>query len=105
MVEIHLYGKLRRYGHQIRPGENCVLALKAGQGETVSSLLARTGIPLDEVNHIFLDSQLLASRARAANLYGYAQVRSDAHDWDLEVPIDDGARLGLFGRDMAMLSM
>lgn len=105
MVEIHLYGKLRRYGYRTRPGQNCVLALEARPGETVSSLLARAGIPVDEVSHIFLNSRLLASRARAAALYGYLQSRADVHDWSLEFPVGDGARLGLFGPDMALLSM
>ena len=105
MVEIHLYGKLRRYGHQAKPGQNCVLALEARPGETVSSLLAQAGIPVDDVNHIFLDSRLLASRARAAVLYGYVQSRDDVHDWELDVPVGKEARLGLFGLDMPMLSM
>jgi len=105
MIEIHLYGKLRRYGQKLKPGQNCVLTLEARPGETVSSLLARTGIPVDEVNHIFLDSRLVASRARAAVLYGYLQCRANVHDWDLKVPVGDEARLGLFGQDMAMLSM
>jgi hypothetical protein len=105
MVEIHLYGKLRHYGRQVRPGQSCVLTLEAHPDETVSSLLGKAGIPTDEVNHIFLNSRLLASRARAAALYGYLQARADLHDWDLEVPVGDKARLGLFGRDMAMLSM
>lgn len=81
------------------------MSIEARPGETVSSLLDRAGIPADEVNHIFLDSRLLASRARTAVLYGYLQSRANVHDWELQVPIDDGARLGLFGLDMAMLSM
>jgi len=105
MVEIHLYGKLRRYGRQTRPGQQCVLGVETHPGETVSSILARAGIPLEEVNHIFLDSRLLASRARAAVLYGYLQSRDDVHDWNLEFPIGQNARLGLFGLDMALLSM
>jgi len=105
MVEIHLYGKLRRYGHPIKPGQNCVLSLQARPGATVSSLLAQAGIPVEEVNHIFLDSRLLASRVRAAVLFGYLQSRDEVHDWDLDVPVGDEARLGLFGLDMALLSM
>jgi hypothetical protein len=105
MIEIHLYGKLRRYGPPVRAGRSCILSLQAGHGETVSSLLAKAGIPKDEVNHIFMNSKLLASRARAAVLYGYLQTRPDVHDWELEVSVGNEARLGLFGHDMAMLSM
>jgi hypothetical protein len=105
MIEIHLYGGLRRYGPPVKPGRSCVLTVEAGRGETVSSLLAGAGIPKDEVNHIFMNSKLLASRARVAVLYGYLQTRHEVHDWELDVPVGDEARLGLFGRDMAMLSM
>ncbi len=105
MVEIHLYGNLRRYGHQTRPGQKCVVGVEVRPGATVSSILAQAGIPVEEVNHVFLDSRLLASRARAAVIYGYLQSRDDVHDWDLEVPVGPNARLGLFGLDMALLSM
>ena len=105
MIEIHLYGKLRRYGHKTKPGQSCVLNLDAPPDETVSSVLAKAGIPVDEVNHIFLDSRLLASRSRVASLYGYLQSRDNVHDWALEVHVGNEARLGLFGVDMAMLSM
>ncbi len=105
MVQIHLYGKLRRYGHPTKAGQPCVVALEARPEETLSSLLNKAGIPVGEVNHIFLNSQLVASRARAAAYYGYVQSRTDIHDWSLEVPVASEARLGLFGLDMAMLSM
>jgi hypothetical protein len=105
MIEIHLYGNLRRYGHPTKPGQSCVVNVEARPEETVSSLLVKAGIPVDEVHHIFVNSRLLASRARIAVLYGYLQARDNVHDWALEVPVANGSRVGLFGRDMAMLSM
>jgi hypothetical protein len=38
-------------------------------------------------------------------MYGYLQSRDDVHDWNLDVPVGQNARLGLFGLDMALLSM
>jgi hypothetical protein len=33
------------------------------------------------------------------------QAGSDLSDWDLNVPVDNGDRIGVFGRDMALLGM
>jgi hypothetical protein len=33
------------------------------------------------------------------------QSEPDPSDWDLQVAVGDGDRLGLFGRDMAILGM
>jgi hypothetical protein len=105
MVEIHLYGKLRRYTQGCGPGQDCVMQLTPGLDETVASVLDSAGIPVDEINHIFFNSDLLATRTRTASHYGYQQSRSDLFDWDLSVPVDDGDRIGLFGTDMAILGM
>lgn len=105
MVEIHLYGKLRGYAGGARPGQECVLKLAPRPGETLASLLQQAGIPAGEVNHIFLNAKLLASRSMAAPLYGFPQSQPTTDDWELATPLRDGDRVGLFGRDMAMLSM
>ena len=60
MLEIHLYGSLRRYAQESRPGQDCVIALESSLNETMASLLARMGIPVDEINRIFFNSNLLA---------------------------------------------
>ena len=105
MVEIHLYGKLRNYGGKVRPGQACVLEMDPGPGRTLAALLQEAGIPADEVNHIFVNAKLLASRNMAAALYGLPQSRASLDDWELDRPMRSGDRVGLFGRDMAMLSM
>jgi len=105
MLEIHLYGSLRRYAQESRPGQDCVIALESSRGETMLSLLARVGIPVDEINHIFFNANLLATRAKTAPFMGLPQARSNLSDWDLNIPVKSGDRIGLFGTDMAILSM
>ena len=105
MVEIHVYGKLRGYVKDTRSNHQCVLMLEPQPKETIASLLALAGIPVDEINHIFFNAKLLASRSRVAPFMGYLQSRPDVLDWDLEVPVENGDRLGLFGMDMPVLGM
>jgi hypothetical protein len=105
MVEIHVYGKLRGYVKDTRADHQSVLTLEPQPKETIASLLALAGIPVDEINHIFFNAKLLASRSRMAPFLGYLQSRSSVIDWNLQVPVNDGDRIGLFGTDMAVLGM
>ena len=105
MVEIHLYGKLRRHAQHCRPAEDCVIMYIDGAGDTLGSVLADTGIPVDEINHIFVNARLYASRNRMAPFYGYRQTGSDLSTWDLSFPVEGGDRIGLFGQDMSILGM
>jgi hypothetical protein len=105
MVEIHVYGKLRRYATNGQSARASVIALEPDTRETLTSLLARAGIPVEEINHIFFNGNLLVSRAKAASFMGFTQTGSDVSGWDLNVPVDNGDRIGLFGRDMALLGM
>ncbi len=103
MVEIHLYGKLRRYAADARPDHDSVITLEARPGETVGSLLMQAGIPLDELFTVFFNAKLLSTYNRMAPWLEYRQLRDNPWDWDLSVPVRDGDRLGLFSRDMASL--
>ena len=103
MVEMHLYGKLRRYLKESERDEEDVLRVSVQPGETVAELLARTGIPHDEIYTVFLNSRLLASRSKMAYWIGYRQVHRDPLEWNLDIPVRQGDRIGLFGRDMAAL--
>jgi hypothetical protein len=105
MVEIHLYGKLRRFAQEYRPREDTVILLEPGPVDTIGSLLERIKVPVDEINHIFFNARLLASRNRMASFYMLPQSEPDPSDWDLQVAVGDGDRLGLFGTDMAILGM
>ena len=105
MVEIHLYGKLRHYGGDPRSISDGAILLEPRPFETITSLLARVGVPVEEINHIFFNAKLLATRNKMASFLGYQQAGSSLSDWDLSVPVDKGDRIGLFGTDMAILGM
>ena len=105
MVEIHLYGKLRRYAEDYRPGRDTVVLLEPGAVDSLGALLERLSVPADEINHIFVNAKLLATRNRMAPFYGYPQAGSDLSDWGLDAVVGDGDRIGLFGKDMAILGM
>jgi len=105
MVEIHVYGKLRQHFEESRPGQDTVVLVEPDPQDTVRSLLEATGIPVDEISHIFVNAKLLSTRNSMAAYYGYPQAGADLTDWGLDVPVGDGDRIGLFGRDMAILGM
>ena len=105
MIELHLYGRLRRYVKDYRPMEGVVVRHEIGAGETLASLLDEAGIPYDEIGHIFVNAKLLATRTPSAPFFGYPQEREDLFDWDLGVPLTNGDRIGLFGTDMSLLGM
>ena len=105
VVEVHLYGSLRRYAADPRPARESVVRLDARPGETAGTLLARLGIPPAEIGHIFLNGTLLFTRNNMAPWLGYQQARAGAptQDQGLDFPVQDGDSLGLFAQDMAML--
>ncbi|UCG06305.1 MAG: hypothetical protein JSV83_20730 [Desulfobacterales bacterium] len=103
MVEIHLFGKLRRYAANTDTAEDYVIRMSPAADETVRSILARVGISAEEIYSIFLNRKLLAARSGMASWIGHRQIRSDPFNWDLSVPVKSGDRIGLFGRDMAAL--
>ena len=53
MIEMHLYGNLRRYADNYQPMEDVVLWREIREGETLASLLDETGIPSSDISHIF----------------------------------------------------
>jgi hypothetical protein len=105
MVEIHLYGKLRSYAKELGCNHNCVVMVEPRPDDTLASLLAHMEIPVDEINHIFFNAKLLTTRTKMASFLGYQQAGSSLSDWSLNVRVDKGDRIGLFGTDMAILGM
>lgn len=105
MVEIHVYGKLRRYAKEFERDRHSIIALEPSANETIASLLGQVAIPVDEIHHIFFNSTLLATHNSMAAYLDYPQSRSNLFDWELDIPVSDGDRIGLFGRDMALLGM
>lgn len=105
MVEIHLYGDLRKYSNGSVPAGDTTLILDPDPDETLDSLLARAGIPDIEMNYIFFNSKLLVSRSQTAPLYGLPQVDSNVSEWNLTISVVHGDRIGLFGLDIPILGM
>lgn len=99
MVEVHLYGKLRRHAPNARASGESVVRLEPQPEETVRTALNRTGVSPDEVYHVFLNGAVLSTRNSMAPWLRYPEA--EGQGWDTRV--HDGDRLGLFGRDMALL--
>lgn len=103
IATIHLYGKLRRFAQESKASHGNVIEVAPKSGETLEQLLARVGIPLDDIYTIFFNSKLLATRSPMAHWIGYQQVHANALEWRLDIAVNAGDRIGLFGRDMAAL--
>lgn len=101
MIEIHLYGKLRRHAPDPRPDRESVVRLEPRPGETVRMALEQLSIPPTEVYHVLLNGTLLSTRNSMAPWLGYQQA--GARDRGLDTPLQPGDRLGLFAGDMGML--
>jgi hypothetical protein len=81
MIELHLYGKLRRFtGQQAATGDS-VLSVTWREGDSIGDILTRLGVPHDETSNIFVNGELCA----------------------LSKTIQDGQRVGVFPDDMALL--
>ena len=82
MIEVHLYGKLRRFSDNADPKLQSVMLVECQLEDTVGSVVHQIGIPTAELgSNVFLNG-------RYANL---------------ESPVQDGDRLGLFPDDMQLL--
>lgn len=82
MLEVHLYGKLRRFTANLDPSQDSVVCVPVKEGDTIKDVLVRLGIPLAEVgSNIFLNWQYSALNRR----------------------VQDGARLAVFPDDMQLL--
>lgn len=84
MIEVHLYGRLRRYAPARAVTTPSVVRVAASEGDAVEVILRRLGIdPDEEVSNIFING-------RYSHTARQALVR-------------DGDRLGVFPSDMALL--
>lgn len=84
MVEIHLYGQLRRYGPSPDATVPCVLRVQPGASHrTVADLVGALGIPPEDVASVFRNGR-----------------------WErdgVKSPVEGTARLGLFPAKMSLL--
>jgi len=103
MIEIHLYGKLRRYAPEAASEQGTVLHVEPSPTKTLSAVLAHLGIPRKELYHVFVNGSLLATHNPMAPWLVYPQAQDDIYNWETDVILKPGDRLGLFGEDMASL--
>ena len=82
MIEVHLYGKLRRFTANQDPARDSILNLPVETGDTIEDIARHGSIPIEEIgSNIFLNGQLSAPTRSVA----------------------PGDRLGVFPSDMATL--
>jgi len=104
MIEIRIYGKLRRQSAINEIRETGRLRLAPDSDETMHSLLDRIGVTAEDAHSIFLNAKLLAARSNMARWLRYQGASDNPLDWNnLDVPLNSGDRVGVFGRDMAAL--
>jgi hypothetical protein len=82
MVEVHLYGKLRRFTDNQDPSRDSVVNVQIKDGDSIENIVQRIGIPLEELgNNIFLNGEYSALTRKVSN----------------------GDRLGIFPDNMQLL--
>lgn len=82
MIEVHLYGKLRRFTDNQDPSRDSIVYVPVEEGDTIEKIVRRIGIPFEEIgNNIFLNGEYSA----------------------LERKVTDGDRLGIFPDNMQLL--
>ncbi|NIO67581.1 MAG: hypothetical protein GTN71_00580 [Anaerolineae bacterium] len=105
MIELHLYGDLRRYAQKKTASGQSVVQLSIGNGETVGSVLREVGMDPTEVGQIFLNGKLLNTRCSMSFWLGYQSAKElvPVGGSYLDAPVRSGDRLGVFPTNMAML--
>lgn len=82
MIEVHLYGKLRRFTDNQDPSRDSIINIPVNNGDSIESIVQRIGIPPEELgNNIFLNGKYSALKRK----------------------VSDGDRLGIFPDDMQLL--
>jgi len=59
MIEIHLYGKLRRFSDQKSALRESIVRMEARDGDSIRSIVERVGIPLNELGRRVKDGDRL----------------------------------------------
>jgi hypothetical protein len=105
MIELHLYGDLRRHSREEGTSGRSVVQLAISDQETVGSVLREVGIDATEVGQVFLNHKLLDSRCSMRPWLGYqsAEERIPCAGSYLDAPIRSGDRVAFFPTNMAML--
>ena len=99
MLEVHLYGKLRRYVKEARASDQSIIRLDPQPDDSVRSVLTRIGIDPGDVCHVFLNGAIVFTRNSMKPYLRYQEGDREG----LDSPVGSGDRLGLFAGDMALL--
>lgn len=83
MLEVRLYGELRRYAEDRRVTSESILLVPVQDGDTVEDVVRRIGIEPEDISNIFLNGHYSASA--------------------LTLRVKDGDRVGIFPRNMGLL--
>ena len=82
MIEVHLYGKLRRFTDNQDPTRDSIIYIPVEEGDTIRNIIRHIGIPLEALgSNIFLNGEYSA----------------------LGRTVKYGDRLGIFPNDMQLL--
>jgi hypothetical protein len=82
LIEVHLYGKLRRFSDNLDPTRDSIVNLPVEEGDTIEDIIRRIGIPNEDIgSNIFLNGEYSALKRR----------------------VSDGDRLGVFPDNMQLL--
>ncbi len=82
MIEVYLYGKLRRFTDNEDPTHNSVIYVSAKKSDTIKDIVRCIGIPLEEIG---------------------GNILHNGGIFPLEREVKDGDRLGIFPDNMAMV--
>jgi len=101
VINVHLFGSLRRYAADPTPNRDTVVHLPADEQGTVGRVLAQIGIDPAEVSNVFLNGRLVP-RSGYPILLGYPLAAGEPllQDRYLDMPVQRGDRLGVFPRNM-----
>lgn len=101
MIEVRLFGDLRRYaGDSVLPS-GVAVHLSADGGRTVAQVLTQLGIEPHEVGNIFINGRLLPRSAYPVTLgYPLAVPVPLSPEGFLSAPVRSGDRLGIFPTNM-----
>lgn len=114
MIEVRLFGELRRYAGDPVAGYGAVpsgvaVGVPAGEASTVGQVLTFLGIGPAEVGNLFLNGRVLPwltqARSDQAVYLGYPRPASAplSPQASLDVAVEDRDRLGIFSRKMGLL--
>jgi len=102
LIEVRLFGDLRRYAPDPAAASGVAVHLPAGGDETVGQVLAQVGIEPEEIGNVFVNGRLLPRSVYPITL-GY-QLAADgplSQEGFLSAPVQPGDRVGIFPRKMS----